>query len=338
MIRFGIIGTNFITEEFLKAVRELDGEVTVTGLYSRTEDRAAEFGSKYDIPYRYTDLRQFAESDQFDAVYIASPTSLHASQSIVCMDGGKHVLCEKPFASHAEEVEAMLAAAQRNGVVLMEAMKTTLIPNFQAIRDNLHKLGPVRRYFASFCKYSSRYDAYKQGVVLNAFDPQFSNGALMDLGVYCIYPAINLFGKPQRIQAEAFMLDSGVDGAGSMLLKYDGMEAVLMYSKITDSNLPVEIQGENATMLVQGVSQPKKVEIMYRNGTVEDVTVPQSPVTMQYEVREFVQLVREGRAESEVNTHARAQTVMELLDEAREQIGLVFPADATRQRRENGHA
>ena len=96
----------------------------------------------------------------------------------------------------------------------MEAMKTTLLPNFQVIKENIHRIGKVRRYFTSFCKYSSRYDKYKNGEILNAFKPELSNGALMDIGVYCIEPIINLFGKPKSIKANGFMLESGVDGQG----------------------------------------------------------------------------------------------------------------------------
>src|SRR5690606_38194200 len=129
-------------------------------------------------------------------------------------------LCEKPMASNVQEVQAMITAARRNKVLLMEAMKSTLMPNFYSIQSNLSKLGPVRRFFASFCQYSSRYDAYRQGTVLNAFNPSFSNGSLLDIGVYCIYPAVVLFGKPDHILANGYLLESGVDGEGSLLLKY----------------------------------------------------------------------------------------------------------------------
>ncbi|GJM74690.1 hypothetical protein HMSSN036_69060 [Paenibacillus macerans] len=113
----------------------------------------------------------------------------------------------------------------------MEALKSTLMPNFRAVQDNLYKIGRVRRYFSSYCQYSSRYDAFKEGKVLNAFNPAFSNGSLMDLGVYCIYPMVTLFGKPESVQASAVMLPSGVDGEGSLIARYPDMDGVIMYSK-----------------------------------------------------------------------------------------------------------
>ncbi|MBP1993730.1 Gfo/Idh/MocA family protein [Paenibacillus eucommiae] len=326
MIRFGIIGTNQITEQFIQAGQQLE-DFKLEAVYSRTEERAQAFASKYGASAIYTDLETMAQSDKIDAVYIASPNSYHSEQAVRCMKHGKHVLCEKPIASNVKELQQMIAAAQEHGVVLMEAMKSTLMPNFQAVQDNLHKLGKIRKYFASYCQYSSRYDAYKAGNVMNAFMPAFSNGGLMDLGVYCLYPMVVLFGKPDGVQANAVMLESGVDGEGSMIARYGEMEGVIMYSKITPSSLPSEIQGEAGYMVIDKISQPHSVQIHYRDGSVEDLTRPQVNETMMYETRAFIDLIKSGKQQSEVNTFANSLTVMELMDEARKQIGLVYPAD-----------
>ncbi len=123
------------------------------------------------------------------------------------------------------ELQAMIDVARKNNVLLMEAVKSTLLPNFQVVRENVNRVGKVRSYFASFCQYSSRYDAYKEGNILNAFKPEFSNGAIMDIGVYCIYPLVVLFGRPESVNASGTLLDSGVDGNGSIVLKYKDMNA-----------------------------------------------------------------------------------------------------------------
>lgn len=327
MIRYGVIGTNWITERFIAAAMETD-HLVLTAVYSRSEEKAKEFAGKYNDDIEiFTDLKAMAQSDLLDAVYIASPNSLHAEQSILCLEHGKHVLCEKPMASNTKELTAMVEVAKKNGVVLMEALKSTLMPNFRVIRDNLYKLGEVRRFFASYCQYSSRYDAFKQGKVLNAFNPEFSNGALMDIGVYCIYPLVTLFGKPDEIKASGMLLSSGVDGEGSLLLKYKEMDAVIMYSKITDSYLPAEIQGENGTMVIDKINGPYQVKIYYRDGTIEDLTQSQTQESMYYEAVEFADLIMSGRAESDINSLSNSLTVAEIMEETRKQIGLVFPAD-----------
>ncbi|WHY64219.1 Gfo/Idh/MocA family protein [Cytobacillus firmus] len=326
MVRFGIVGTNWITERFLKAALQAE-DFQLTAVYSRTEEKAKEFAGKYGVKRTFTDLQKMAASGEIDAVYIASPNSLHAEQSILFMKNNVHVLCEKPIASNTKELTSMIAAARENNVLLMEALKSSFMPNFLAVKENLHKIGKVRRYFASYCQYSSRYDAYRQGTVLNAFNPDFSNGSLMDIGIYCVYPLVALFGKPEEIKAAGYMLESGVDGEGSMVLKYPDMDAVIMYSKITDSSLPAEIQGEEGNIVIDRISAPEKVELHYRNGEREDLTQDQLSDSMFYEAKEFIRLVQAGKTESDINSHANSMITMEIIEEARRQIGVIYPAD-----------
>ncbi|MBF0707534.1 Gfo/Idh/MocA family oxidoreductase [Alkalihalobacillus hwajinpoensis] len=325
MVRFGVVGTNKITDNFLAGANELS-EFKLTAVYSRTEEKAQAFAEKHGAEATFTSLEEMANSDVIDAVYIASPNSLHAEQSVIFMNAGKHVLCEKPMASNKREVTQMVEAASRNGVLLMEAMKSTVMPNMQMVRENLHKIGQVRRFVANYGQYSSRYDAYKEGTVLNAFNPKFSNGSLMDIGVYGVYPVVSMLGMPQSIKAEGVMLESGVDGEGSILLRYEDKEAVIMYSKITDSHLPSEIQGENGSILIDKIGSPLDVKIHYRDGSIEDLSQTQSH-TMMYEAKEFIELIQSGQLESSINSHENSLRSVEVMDEARKQIGVVFPAD-----------
>ncbi|ASA25917.1 Gfo/Idh/MocA family protein [Paenibacillus donghaensis] len=325
-IRFGVIGTNFITDRFVRAGLENE-EFILSAVYSRTQEKGEAFAEKFAGATIYTSLEQLVASPDVDAVYIASPNSMHAQQAILCLNHGKHVLCEKPIASNSAELAAMIEAARNNNVLLMEAMKSTFMPNFRIIRDNLYKIGQVRRYVASYGQYSSRYDAYRQGTVLNAFNPEFSNGSLMDLGIYCLYPMVVLFGKPQLVRATGLMLASGVDGEGSLIMQYPDMEAVVMHSKIADSYLPAEIQGENGTLVIDKINQPYQVKIHYRDGTVEELTLPQVYEPMYYEIEEFINLLTSGQRESTVNSHANSMAVAEVMEEARAQIGLRFTTD-----------
>ncbi|CAM3372999.1 Gfo/Idh/MocA family protein [Marinicrinis lubricantis] len=326
MVRFGLIGTNWITDRLVAAGREADG-FELAAVYSRTKEKAEEFAAKYEIPHTFTDLEEMASSELIDAVYIASPNSMHANQAMLFMNHGKHVLCEKPFASNVRETKAMIEAAEANGVVLMEAMKTTLLPSFQAIKEGLQKIGPVRRYAASYCQYSSRYGAYLEGNVMNAFKPEFSNGSLMDLGVYGIYPMVALFGKPSDVKANGYMLGSGVDGEGSVIASYRDMEAVVTHSKITDSTLPSEIQGEQGCIVIDKLSEPTELTIHYRDGRKEQLSFVQDKPPMTYEVIEFIELIRQGKKQSETNSHACSLAVAEIMEESRKQMGLVYPAD-----------
>ena len=320
MINIGVIGTNFITEWLIAGAREVEG-VNISAVYSRTEERAREFADKFNIEDIFTDLEEMAKSDLIDAVYIASPNA------ILFFNHKKHVLGEKAFASNTKEADAMIKAAKENDVVLMEAMKTTLLPNFRVIKDNLHKIGKVRKYFASYCQYSSRYDKYKSGEVLNAFKKELSNGAIMDIGVYCIAPMVNLFGKPNTVKANGIMLETGVDGEGSVVFGYDDMEGTVIYSKISNSYLPSEIQGEEGSIIIDRINTFNNVKIIYRDGREEDLTLEHKEANMCYEVEEFVNLIKNGERDSKINSLEVSRNIIEVIEEARKQIGVVYPAD-----------
>lgn len=335
-VRFGVVGTNFITDWVIAGARQ-DPRFELVAVCSRTRERAEEFAAKHSIPYRFTSLEAMASSPLVDAVYIASPNMMHASQSILCMSHGKHVLCEKPLASNAAEARQMIAASEKYGVTLMEAMKSTLNPNFRALMSRVSRIGRVRRYFASYCQYSSRYDLLKAGELPNAFNPACSNGALMDIGVYTIYPMVVLFGKPLSVQASGIMLPSGTDGQGTVHFQYDGMEANVIYSKIADSHLSSEIQGEEGTIALNHISRLRQVTYIPRMRHAvggkgeqpdgEEWTQLMDKDRYYYEVAEFIDLVLAGRRESAINSHQCSLTTMELMDEVRRQLGVVYPAD-----------
>ena len=337
-IRFGVIGTNFITDWIIAGAKQ-DERFELVAVCSRTQERANEFAAKYDIPYTFTSLEEMAASPLIDAVYIATPNYLHASQSILCMKHGKHVLCEKPMASNAYEVKQMIAASRQYGVTLMEAMKPTLTPNFRVLREALPKAGVIRRYFASYCQYSSRYDKFKEGIVLNAFKPELSNGAMMDIGVYTGYPMVVLFGRPNKISASGVVLSTGTDGQGAVNFEYEGMNATVLYSKIANSSLPTEIEGEDGNFMLDKINQINRVTWQARpvasSGKgpltpVEDISAVTDKDEYYYEVAEFINLVQAGKLESEVNSHENSLITIEIIDEVRRQLGVSFLADHIR--------
>lgn len=334
-IRFGIVGSNFITDWVLAGAKE-DERFELSAIYSRTRERGEEFATKYNIPHVFTSLEEMVSSDLIDAVYIASPNYVHAPQSILAMNHGKHVLCEKPMASNAKQAREMVDAAKRNGVALMEAMKSTLSPNFTAVRENLPRLGTIRRYFASFCQYSSRYDKFKEGIILNAFKPELSNGAMMDIGIYTIYPLVVLFGRPKSISAQGIVLSSGADGQGAVNMEYDGMNATVLYSKIANSQLPAEIEGEEGNIHIDRIQTPVNIRFYPRQAPAsghekrvdgEDISSSDTHNEYYHEVKEFIDLICEGRIESSINSHDASISTLEIIDEVRRQLGVHYPAD-----------
>jgi predicted dehydrogenase len=335
-LRLGVVGTHFITDWVIAGARQ-EERLELAAVCSRTQETASAFAAKHLIPHTFTSLEAMAQSPLVDAVYIATPNFLHASQSILCMKHGKHVLCEKPLASNAREAREMIEASRRYNVCLMEAMKPTLTPNFVALRDNLERIGRVRRYFASYCQYSSRYDKFREGVVMNAFKPEYSNGAMMDIGIYTVYPMVVLFGRPQRIEASGILLASGVDGQGAVNFVYEGMNATVLYSKIANSDLPVEIQGEEGNITADRIHRITGLNYMPRpqaasgkglGAQTHSLGILAEKDEYYYEVAEFTRLALAGKRESAINSHQNSLITLEIIDEVRRQLGVVYPADA----------
>ena len=228
------------------------------------------------------------------------------------LKAGKHVLCEKPMASNLKEAQEMFTEAEKQNLILLEGMRSIYAPSFQKMIPYMETLGTIRRATLQYCQYSSRYDNYKRGIVENAFKPELSNGALMDIGVYVVSCMIRLFGAPKAIKASGIKLHNGVDGAGTILMEYPDMIGEAIYSKITDSAMPSQIQGEDASMLVQEIENVKDLRIV-RKGVVQSIHFEQSDNILNYETQEFIKMI--------------TLETMKVLDEARKQLHIVFPAD-----------
>lgn len=326
MVKFGIIGTNFITDSFLEGAK-LCPEFKLEAVYSRTEERGREFAEKYGAKYVFTDLDKLAKSGEIDAIYIASPNSLHHEYALKFLKEGIAVFCEKPLGSNLREVKEMIETSKREKVLLMEAIRTIHNPNYEVIKKNLHRIGKVRGVYGNFCQYSSRYGKFREGVVMNAFLPEFSNGSTMDIGLYPFYFVLGLFGAPENIHAFGNILSSGTDGSGTVLLKYPEMVATINHSKINNSYLPSEIAGEEGSIIIEKISILEKITLKLRDGSEQNLTLPRENNDMYYEIREFLDCYSRGEIESSNNPHSNSILVADIMEKARKEIGVTFPAD-----------
>lgn len=324
MIKLAIIGTNWITEKFIDAALQT-GLYQLSAVYSRSEEKAAQFAKKYGDLILYTDINQLLNSSVVDAVYIASPNSLHFEQAKQLLESGKNVICEKPLASNYSQVSTLIETAKAHNQIIFEALKSYYLPNFDRIKSYLPKLGKLRKVLLSYCQYSSRYQLYLDGQNPNTFNPAFSNGSIMDIGVYPLNVAVALWGKPNHISADALLLDSGVDGHGTVLMKYDGFDVVIWHSKVSDSCLASEIQGEDGSLIIEHLSVGEKVLYKPRQGELQDITVLQIDNEMYYEAVKFAQAIEQRDIDHQGLTYSLISA--KLLTEIRQQTGVIFPAD-----------
>lgn len=327
-MNFVIVGTNFISDTLLSAAKTVSN-FTLYGICSRKEQSGQAFLQKHGLEDAqvFTCIEQVCKDDNVDAVYIAAPNSLHRAYAISCLEAGKHVLGEKPAASNSQELAAILSAAKHNNRLYMEAMMTTHLPNFAVLQQAVEKIGVPRKFIGQYSQYSSRYDKYKSGERPNTFLPEFSNGALVDLGIYPLYVLIALWGAPNNVQASGVLLETGVDGAGDVLLNYTDKQAVISYSKISQGDNFTEIQGEKGRIRIEAVSLLKRMQFIGNDGTVEELSLAFDEHFMRHEVEHFIAAATAGQIESSVNTHQLSTHVMAVLDSARQQLGVVYPSD-----------
>ena len=320
VINWGILGTGKMAGQMFEAFKYVEN-AKVQAVASRNEDTVKQFAEDRKIPKYYVGSEKLAKAKGIDVVYIATPVASHYQNILDCLNNGKHVLCEKPFASNAKEVKEMIDTAKRHNKVLMEAMMPTLLPNFEQVRQQMDKIGIIHSYFASYCQYSSRYDMFKAGEILNAFKAGMSNGALMDIGVYTIYPMVILFGKPIRINALGKLLSTGVDGQGMIQFEYPSMLATVVYSKIFESPLPTAIHGEDATIVIDHINCIKSVTLNNRkNKTTEDLSIQPLHHEYYYEIAEFINTIQSDKKESTINSLQHSLWTMEIMDEVRRQV------------------
>lgn len=331
MIAVGMIGTSSIAHEFAKAL-QLSGQFAVKAVYSRTLFKAESFGSVYGAELFFDDLEEFMAEPEVEAVYIASPNSLHFEQTMLALQHGKHVIVEKPAFSNSQEWEEAFALAEEKELFLLEAARHLHDPNFQLVRAEVAKLEGVDGADLHYGKYSSRYDQVLAGEELNIFSPAFSGGALMDLGVYALYAAFAWFGIPESGQYFAKKVQTGVDGAGTVVLQYPYFHATLHISKIYNDFQDTEIYCGKKTLTLDALSTTTSIELY--DGEVDErveMALPRSEHVMLDEAQAFARLLQNSDDPKELAKYREwkelSRQVTVWMEKLRKEAGIYFAAD-----------
>lgn len=253
-MKYATIGTSWITEKFISAGRTVE-KFDLYAVYSRSEEKAEAFRTKNNAVISYTDLEKMAADKNIDAVYIASPNSLHYTQSKFFLERGKNVICEKPATTTKAQMDELYELAEKKGLVYAEAIMTTNTEGFRIICEKLPSLGRIRSAHFDFYQLSSKYSLYISGQNPNIFNPDMHTGCLMDIGVYNLYLAAGLFGMPEKIISDTVKLKNGCDAAGTAILKYPDLSVTLNYSKVGQTYSYSEIIGDTGTLMFSSVSQ-----------------------------------------------------------------------------------
>ncbi|MFC4771127.1 Gfo/Idh/MocA family protein [Enterococcus hermanniensis] len=331
MINLGIIGTNWITEQFVQAAHET-GKYQLAAVYSRKLASAQKFGEKYgDIEYA-TDLATFFAIEHLNTIYIASPNSLHFEQAKQAILAGKNVIVEKPAFSTPNEMDEIIELANQKQVFFFEAARNIHEQAFKTVADFLPLKDHIVGADFSFMKYSSRYDQVLDGDEPNIFSPHFSGGALVDLGVYPIYAALAWFGMPNESLYFAKKIRTGVDGFGTGILRYDNFDVTIRTGKMTDSFQASEIYLTNGTLVLNAVNSIDEAVFHDRAHVQrEKLNVHQLENPMVEEANDFAKVIM-NPTDRELGTFYEewvelARNVNQVIYDMRKSAGIVFDAD-----------
>ncbi|MCI1880769.1 MAG: Gfo/Idh/MocA family oxidoreductase [Sporolactobacillus sp.] len=326
-MRLATIGTSRITESFLNAAEQTEG-LDFVGAYSRSAEKARVFSNKHGGHLWFDSLETLAANPDVDLVYIASPNGLHFRQTMVMLEAGKHVICEKPIFITRKEAEQAFQAAEEHDVFLFEAIRNIRTPVFQKLKQELPRAGVPRSAVLQLIQYSSRYDRLLAGEVTNIFSTEFAGGALEDIGVYPLYVAVALFGAPTDVHYYPVRLVSGVDGSGTLVLKYADFICTVLCSKIAHSSLPSEIHGEKGTLRINSPSNIHQLWWIDAHTKEQALLAEdQVPNDMIYEARHFIDIIRHRKTAEYERLKKLSMTVVGLTEQARKTSGILFPND-----------
>ena len=322
MVRWGVVGPGEIASTFAEAMTRVDGG-EVVAVASRALDRAEVFADRFGIMKRYGTYEDLAADDDVDAVYIATPQSRHAGDAVLNLEAGKHVLCEKPMALSAGQVQSMVRAARANDRFLMEAMWSRFLPSYRRLVELIddQRIGEPLQVEADF-GFRMRVDPEHR-----LFDLHRGGGSLLDLGIYPLQLCTLVLGPVVRTSAEATIGSTGVDEQLAALLRHEGGGIGVIKSAIRvplacaarisgsrgSIDLPALMHCTTSMTVSSFGSEPEVIDCRFHGNGFE------------FQIDEVHRLLAEGAMESPTMPLSESLALASTMDDIRAQIGLRYP-------------
>lgn len=319
-IRWGILSTGAIANVFAQTAAQMNGEITIAAVASRNQQSAQEFASTYGIEKAYGSYEQLATDPDIDIVYVATPNSRHFEDMMLLLSNGKHILCEKSFTVSAEEARWIYNFAREKNLLVIEAFWTKFIPIYRELEKRLAAgaIGEINLVTAQY--------GYTTTHVNRKMNPNFAGGALLDIGVYCIGFAAMILGyRPDEIKAQLQLNDAGTDSLDVMILRYGNASAVLTSAIGVHIPTTASIYGTLGRIEIPEFKNPQKFTVIMNHGEEEIFELPFDVNGYEYQMREAVNCLKEGKIQSSIMTASQSIAVMKIMDKVRAQGGLRFP-------------
>ncbi|GLS91766.1 oxidoreductase [Psychromonas marina] len=319
-IRWGIIGLGNIANKFAQDLLTVDG-CELYAVASRSQEKATDFAQQYQATQAYSSYEALVQDPNVDAVYIATPHSLHQENTLLCLQQGIAVLCEKPFAMNAVEVNSMISVAEEKKVLLMEAMWTYFLPHYQFVLKELAnqtygKLLKVEADFGFSCEFDERSRLFKKSL---------GGGSLLDIGIYPIFVALSTLGLPDSTTEKATFFDNGADSSCSMVFNYkNGATALLKSTLLASTPCEAIFHCERGTIKINREFHCPSSVTLINGADQQTLDFNCTSNGYSYEIAHFNELLRQGKTESDIMTFEFSRDLINTLDKVREAIGLQY--------------
>ena len=327
VIRWGILGAGRIARKFASDLK-LVSDAQLVAIGSRSMDSAEEFAAEFPLQYKHDSYEALAANENVDVIYIATPHNLHYENTLLCLQHNKAVLCEKPFAMNVHQTKEMIALAKEKNIFLMEALWTKFLPHYNKLQSLLkeNKLGEVRSVLINFGFRPSKPAPTRM------YDPALGGGTIMDIGIYNVFMAMSVLGKPDVVEASMTPAATGVDEQCAILFKYkNGALAQLFSTFSSDLATEADISGtEGRIRLTSRFYAPSSTIEFYadRIDSKEVIEVEKEDgFGYQYEARHVTECLQKGLTESPVVKFEDTIELMEMLDKIRSIAGVRYATD-----------
>lgn len=317
-MKLGIVGAGMIVKDFLSFSHELP-EIKLEAIVARNIENLKNLQNKYNIKEIYTDLDECLSNLSIDTIYVAVPNNLHYSVAKKALEAGKNVICEKPFTLNYSETVELFEIAESNKLILIEAITNQYLPNYLEIKENLSKIGSIRLVECNFSQLSSRYEAFKKGIIAPVFDKNQGGGVLGDLNIYNIHFVVGLFGAPKNSKYYPNIVRE-VDTSGILILEYDEFKVVCIAAKDTYNNSYANIQGDKGLIKVIGPLNEVPNYIIKNKEVEMKVNKNIHKHRMYSEFKKFIDVIDNKDFDFMQKQKVHSLAVMEIFDKSRKQI------------------
>jgi len=323
-INWGIIGLGRIAHKFAQDLALLSN-ARLHAVASRSQERAEAFAKEYDAPHAFGSYEAIVDCPELDVVYVATPHVTHCENTLLCLRHNIPVLCEKPLGMNMQEVQKMMMTAQAQETFLMEALWTRFSPTLRKALDLIYKdtIGAVHAVKADF-GFKPPFDPQSR-----LFNRELGGGALLDIGIYPVFLALLVLGKPHQIKAFATLGATGVDEEVGAIFHYQNGNMAHLHTTIrAKTKTEAFIFGERGTIhLHTRWHEPTSMSLLLNGERPQNFTFDDRGNGYTYEAQEVMQCLQDGKIESDLMPLSFSSDLMGLLDEIRNQTGIRYPQD-----------